>query len=213
MTGKALVLLYHLDPDTEKGQAVRNVLRIMKMPGRTITGEQLNQTVGYCAGIKGFEQQPGIYEGPARAEEMIIMKDLYDEQINQLLDGLRKAGAGRSALKCVVTPSNQGWPLIDLMHELRSEHEIMQAREQLYRQVQQGDTLLQALQAPRPIAGSGQIPAGSIEQDTQELAAALQRGRAILQQRQPPDLPVINAARTGLQEAVANLQAKLQAVD
>lgn len=184
MAASELVLLYQLDPETEKGQKVRNVLRIMKIPVKTITTDQLSQTLGYCANLRGFEPSPETYDGPAIPEEVMIMRDLADQRLNQLLASLRQAAVGKIALKCVVTPHNQGWRLLNLFAELRSENVIMEAFGNLHQTVRLAEAISQK---------TGQQTG---------LSQAIAQGQRLLKSKEPPELQLINTALASLRQAI-----------
>lgn len=136
-----LVLLCQLGPESEKGKRVRTVLTGLGMAVKSIDQDQLLQTLGYCADLPGFEAKPDRYAGPELADEVLIMRDLSDDRLHLLLTALKEAGVGPIALKAVVTEHNQTWTLLDLISELRHEHEIMGAYTALRQVIRYADTL------------------------------------------------------------------------
>ena len=109
-----MVLFY--TPDTTarttrlKGIFVRLGIRI-----RNITAEQMGETIGYLAGMEGFEPAGETGEYPAPEEEILVMKNFTNSEI------ARKAGLPKIELKAVVTPTNAQWPFYKLYEEIREE--------------------------------------------------------------------------------------------
>lgn len=131
-----LVLLYGLGETTEKGQKVLEALGELGAPYRQIPIEHLNQTLGFAAGMAGYEKQEPLYSGPAPEGEAIIMKGFSQERLNALLASLQKRQVGSIARKAVVTEHNRSWKLLDLFSELEREHVLMSAYDVLYKLVQ-----------------------------------------------------------------------------
>ncbi len=123
---KELVLYYtpHPQPHTAK---LKGVLVRMGVRIRNVALEQTGQTVGFLAGVPGFEAQ-NEEEQEMRShipQEMLVMKNFTSGRIDQLLMELRKAGVPRIALKAIVTESNCPWTFYQLYEELCKEHEAM----------------------------------------------------------------------------------------
>lgn len=126
---KELVLYYtpQLQPHTAnlKGVLVRMGVRI-----KNVTTEQTGQTVGFLAGMPGYEEQTA--EGQAALsdipQEMLVMKNFTSDRIDRLLMELRKAGVPRIPLKAIVTESNCPWTFYQLYEELKMEHEAMSGK-------------------------------------------------------------------------------------
>lgn len=129
---KELVLYYTPSPAPHvaklKGVLVRMGVRI-----KNIGPEQVNQTVGYLAGLPGFEEQISLAleaeAVPVIPEEVLVMNNFTSSQIDTLLYGLRKAGVPRIALKAVITEANSKWTFYQLYEELKEEHAAMSAPE------------------------------------------------------------------------------------
>ena len=99
---------------------------------KNIGPEQVNQTVGYLAGLPGFEEQVDSVaeDGTAKVlpvipEEVLVMKNFTSSRIDALLFGLRKAGVPKIALKAIITESNSKWTFYQLYEELKEEHAAM----------------------------------------------------------------------------------------
>lgn len=125
---KETVLYYNPIP-SDKVIRLKGVLVQMGIRIKNITREQSGQTVGYLAGMKGFEETEVLGELPVIEEEILIMKDFSGTRMDQLLLSLRKAGVERIALKAVVTESNSKWTLNQLYREIKEEHEKMSTKQ------------------------------------------------------------------------------------
>ena len=150
---KELVLYYNPSPSPHVAK-LKSVLVRMGVRIKNIGPEQVNQTVGYLAGLPGFEAQAGVVAkvaetevaavGAASAEragvadgtaetlpvipeEVLVMKNFTSSRIDALLYGLRKAGVPKIALKAIITESNSKWTFYQLYEELKEEHAAMSA--------------------------------------------------------------------------------------
>ncbi|MDD2534168.1 MAG: DUF3783 domain-containing protein [Eubacteriales bacterium] len=203
MTKDELVLLYQIDPRSEKGLLVREILSRLNIRVKSIDPSMLHQTIGHLAGLPGHTEIDLIYNGDHIPDEVMLMKDLSDSRIDRILTEFREKGVSRIALKAVVTAHNQKWPLLDLITELRSEHQIMERYSLLNRAVQQSDKLL---------TDGGQQNAMSIALSAtgQALTAAIATARAILKAKEAPEMSIIDAALNQLNQALADFQGESQ---
>lgn len=81
--------------------------------------DDANSPLGYFAGISGYKKS----QKSASAEKgCIILSGFSGKQIDPVLAELRKSGAS-IPLKAVLTPSNQGWSVKELVSELEKERE------------------------------------------------------------------------------------------
>ena len=113
-------------PETMKHVAkMKSVLVRMGVRIRNIRPEQTGQTVGFLAGLEGFEELPRPEDLPVIPEEVLVLKQFSNQRLDELLLNLRKAGVPRIAIKAVLTQKNAAWPFYQLYRELREEHEIM----------------------------------------------------------------------------------------
>lgn len=119
-----MVLLYGLEKDSEKSIKIAALLEEIKVPIVRIEPEQLNQTLGYLCKMRGFEENSLPFAESAPSEECLIMRGFTQRKIEQLLNGL-KLSETPIALKAIVTEYNRSWKLIDLLTELKREHEEM----------------------------------------------------------------------------------------
>ena len=142
---KEMVLYYNPVPAPYvaklKGVLVRMGVRI-----KNISPKQVNQKVGYLAGMPGFtetvkdasqgeEKEKGQQESEKLSEreepallipeEMLVMKNFTNRRLDELLTNFRKAEVPKIALKAVITEQNSQWTFYQLYGELKSEHAAM----------------------------------------------------------------------------------------
>ena len=128
-----LVLYYSTgDPRMKKQEMmVKSVLVRMGVKIRNVAPDQVMESVGYLAGVPGFEkrevlQQPEAEEKiPQITEQMLVMKDFTSRRIDTLLLNLRKAKVPKINLKAIVTEQNAGWSFYHLYEEIGEEHRRM----------------------------------------------------------------------------------------
>ena len=128
-----LVLYYSTgDPRMKKQEMMmKSVLVRMGVKIRNVAPDQVMESVGYLAGVPGFEkrevlQQPEAEEKiPQITEQMLVMKDFTSRRIDTLLLNLRKAKVPKINLKAVVTEQNAGWSFYHLYEEIGEEHRRM----------------------------------------------------------------------------------------
>lgn len=128
-----LVLYYSTgDPRMKKQEMMmKSVLVRMGVKIRNVAPDQVMESVGYLAGVPGFEkrevlQQPEAEEKiPQITEQMLVMKDFTSRRIDTLLLNLRKAKVPKINLKAIVTEHNAGWSFYHLYEEIGEEHRRM----------------------------------------------------------------------------------------
>lgn len=128
-----LVLYYSTgDPRMKKQEMMmKSVLVRMGVKIRNMAPDQVMESVGYLAGVPGFEkrevlQQPEAEEKiPQITEQMLVMKDFTSRRIDTLLLNLRKAKVPKINLKAIVTEQNAGWSFYHLYEEIGEEHRRM----------------------------------------------------------------------------------------
>lgn len=123
-TGETVLLYGFRDP-----QRMREINYVMVQMGirvKVIKDEQLGQTVGYLAGVKGMEENPNpeTYE-PFDKEVLIMYNFTISKRIDLMLSNIKKRGLEGIPLKCVLTSSNKKWTLYELAKELEKEHALL----------------------------------------------------------------------------------------
>lgn len=137
---KEMVLYYSPEPMPYVAK-LKGVLVQMGVRIKNIRPEQVTQTIGYLAGMDGYEKETAIQSHSAEpdesasgqksgqtvlpAEEMLVMKGFTSRRIDELLMNLRKAGVPKIRLKAVVTESNCPWTFCQLYEELLEENKAM----------------------------------------------------------------------------------------
>ncbi len=123
------MVLYYTPADTPNVAKLKGVLVRMGVRIKNISAEQTGQTIGYLAGLPGFEEAKQQEAESAVTEpipcEVLVMHNFTSRRIDELLLNLRKAGAPRIALKAVVTEHNSHWTFYHLYEEIKREHEAM----------------------------------------------------------------------------------------
>ena len=131
---KEMVLYYCPEKDSQKGNDTRiarlkAVLVRMGIRIKNISPDQTDQTIGWLAGLDGFEEQPAE-ECPVVEEEVLIMKNFSSRRIDELLMNLKRSGVSKIALKAVITDTNSKWSFYELYQELKKEYETMSGKEE-----------------------------------------------------------------------------------
>ena len=122
-------VLWGLDPSSEKGAAVRAVLREMGVVARTVARERLGDPAGAFARMPGVRQAPAPYDGPDPAcDEFVLLCGLTNKQVDEFLARSREAGC-TVGTKALLTKVNRAWPLVRLMQAVAVEHAQMGARD------------------------------------------------------------------------------------
>ena len=128
-----LVLYYSTgDPRMKKQEMMmKSVLVRMGVKIRNVAPDQVMESVGYLAGVPGFEKRE-YYSSrkqkkkyPKITEQMLVMKDFTSRRIDTLLLNLRKAKVPKINLKAIVTEQNAGWSFYHLYEEIGEEHRRM----------------------------------------------------------------------------------------
>lgn len=118
----ACAVLWGLDPSSEKGAAVRAVLKEMGVVARTALPEHLGDAAGAFARLSGFRPAPLPYAGPApAAEEFVLLCGLTDAQVDEFLARSREVGCTVGP-KALLTKTNRAWPLVRLIDAVSAEH-------------------------------------------------------------------------------------------
>ena len=117
----ATAVLWGLDPSSERGAAVRAVLREMDVRARTARVEQLGLPAGVVAGGHGHvaPSAPGGIVAPDC--EFALLCGFTNAQVDEFLARSREAGC-TVGTKALLTKVNRTWPLARLMQAVAVEH-------------------------------------------------------------------------------------------
>lgn len=119
------VVLYNLDQDSSRGARLRSILADLNIPVQEMTYAHLNETVGYLAGLDGYEAAEGAYDGKEYTTEFMLLCNLPETLLDRFLDAMQDNGL-RIDHKAVVTAYNQDSRYYELMDEIANEHDVFQ---------------------------------------------------------------------------------------
>ncbi len=131
-----VVLYYNPGNGVAKQTALmKSVFVRMGVRIKNVRPEDVNETVGYLAGLKGFPKKEPAGDAqmqeaeetqlPVIPEQILVLKGFSSARLDLLLAALRRAGVPRIDLKAVLTEQNSGWTFYHLYQELREEHAAM----------------------------------------------------------------------------------------
>ena len=123
-----LVAVYGIDMEGERGQMLRRVVKELGFLLRSVAPEQLNNPVGYVAGLVGYRSALQPFAGEAPTCEFLLMCNLNSKQMDDFLLALKATGANIER-KAVLTKFNKDWTFAQLVGEVSQEHETLAAIE------------------------------------------------------------------------------------
>lgn len=137
------VLYYHTN-EAGSEKRVRQLKSVMVRMGvriKNIDPEQVFESVGYLAGMPGYqsrkeegEARPSQEAGqslesvkfPVIGQDVLVLRNFTSGRMDFLFYNLKKAGVPKIDLKAVITPQNAGWTFYQLYQELEKEHAAVQ---------------------------------------------------------------------------------------
>lgn len=120
------VILYNLGADTDRGSQLHSILNQLNIPAEEITSSDLNQRVGYMAGISGYFKDQLMYMGSAPDCQFMLMCNLEESLLDSFLEAMMAAKL-RINYKAVVTEHNADYTLIQLLEDIIREHDMYQS--------------------------------------------------------------------------------------
>lgn len=123
-TKQELVLLYNLE-NTKKGEQLFTLLSNMGIRMKYVNKSMYEEPIGALCEVSGIRITGRPYQGQGFSEEMLVMKGLNSERLNEFLAVLRVGLSENVALKAVLTEHNQRWSSLMLFQEIKLEHEAM----------------------------------------------------------------------------------------
>ncbi len=105
---------------------LRRVVKELGFGLRSVASEQLNNPVGYVAGLIGYRPALQPFAGEAPACEFLLMCNLSSKQADDLLLALKATGP-QIDRKAVLTKFNRDWSFAQLIGEVNREHETLAA--------------------------------------------------------------------------------------
>jgi len=137
------VALYNLGEDTSRGVRLRSILSGLGIEVLDVSDTELNQTVGYLAGLDGYEPAEKPYSGSGADTEFMLICNLSDALLDRFLAGMQADGL-RIDHKAVVTEYNRDTQYHELIDDIAEEHEVFQALLALDAMVAQAQALREA---------------------------------------------------------------------
>lgn len=119
-------VLYYTPENTKKTAKLKAVLIQMGVRIKNIGACQVGESVGYLAGMDGYEKNEIGEALPVISQEVLVMKDFSSRRMDELFLRIRKAGIPKIDLKAVITATNAGWTFYQLYEEILAEHKQMQ---------------------------------------------------------------------------------------
>lgn len=176
------VVLLNLGDDTPKGHQVREILAKLGIRAVTVEQKDLDETVGYLAGMPGYAPTEGNFEGKPYTAEFMLLCNLPEPRLDQFLLAMKEQNVFVGH-KAMVIPGNKDLQLYELVDMIVDEHaEVMRAL--LERLVQDAEALKESEYGQRPSWNALQqkiAQAKSLLQDPQAPIEALERTRDELQ--------------------------------
>lgn len=122
------VLLYNLGEDTTRGAHIRSILSALGVAVESISAADLDQTIGYLAGLSGFEagEGSGGESAEAPSTEFMLMCGFSESLLDRFLDTMQAENI-RIDHKAIVTEYNRYYTLSQLIGDIQEEHEVFQA--------------------------------------------------------------------------------------
>lgn len=148
MTPSYKVALYNLNDDTELGHKLHEVLLKEGIPKVIIDTCDLNQKVGYIAGLDGYIREDNDYTGESIDSPFMIMCNLPEAVLDSFLDAMMAAKV-RINYKAVVTSNNKDYTVKRLIGDISKEHELMQSWMRLDKLVKKANSLPLAMYSKR----------------------------------------------------------------
>jgi hypothetical protein len=138
------VALYNLGADTSRGARLRSILSTLGIAVQDISDAELNQTVGYLAGLDGYEAADTPYSGHGVDTEFMLICNLSDALLDRFLAAMQADGL-RIDYKAVVTEYNRDAQYHEMIDDIAEEHAIFQALLALDAMIGQAETLTEAV--------------------------------------------------------------------
>ena len=131
------ILLYNIT-DEDRKKKIKALLLRLRIRACIVEKNRYHEPIGCLAGMDISETAQAVQSESERNEagntqdfsdEMLIFCFLPDAVLNQMLQGLRKAGV-IIPLKAVLTPSNCTWNSYMIHREIAAEHEMMHRKQE-----------------------------------------------------------------------------------
>lgn len=121
-----LVISYGIAWESERGGLLNRIIRELGFSLRKVNPSQLNDPVGYLAGVVAYRPAVHPFEGEAPEGEFLLLCNLGKRQLDDFLLALKAVGV-TIPHKAVLTKENRDWPFSLLMSQVSQEHEQLAA--------------------------------------------------------------------------------------
>lgn len=125
---KSKILVYGLEDESKERQRLDELAANLGIETVTIQKGNENQTLGYLAGLGGFDKNDDENTMEAFAHSIIWFVSVKKEDLSSILqDYSTTEGIKPIDLKAVLTEHNINWKISDHYEELKREHKMMNA--------------------------------------------------------------------------------------
>lgn len=122
-----MILLYHIDSESDTGQKLNTLCQEMNIPVKYLTEKDLESGVGQLAEMS-ILQEPQTTENPETPSlPTMILRGFASKRIDELFSKMREKGVGYIPLKAVITEVNRYWSLKLLLQNLAQERAQMES--------------------------------------------------------------------------------------
>ena len=172
------VVLYNLGDDSSSGDRVRKILDKIGVPTETMEYAHLNETVGYLAGLDGYEAAKSEWTGATFDTEFMLLCNLPESLLDRFLDEMQANGL-RIDHKAIVTEYNREYEFHELIEDIKEEHNTFQVKIALNSLVKDAEKLDEKVygtskdwQALQQAIADANAVIGSYEPSEEELTTA-----------------------------------------
>ena len=125
MANEPKILLFHMNNDRQR--SIEKLCRSLTVPIKVINirPAMYSQTIGYLAGITGFDRCNTLYSGNDLDSEMLVFSGVDSDLMDEFINRMKQTGIPKIALKAVITPTNIFWTPHKLYDHLCQEHRTM----------------------------------------------------------------------------------------
>lgn len=120
MVDGAKILLFEVAAD--KCRQIEAVCRNLRIQAIRVKPASYHQTLGYLAGIKGFNRTQTADTDEKISMEMLVFSGMDSQFLDTFLAAYKTASIPPIGLKAVLTPYNINWTATTLYTELCKEH-------------------------------------------------------------------------------------------
>lgn len=139
------LILYYDGHDEKKRRVLQHYCEAASLPFRVVDPIDQNQTIGEL--LKGLPSSEPV-QNDLPDKDLLICNQINDKEISKLLGHMRKEGM-KMERTCVVTQYNITWKLVDLLHEIIEEHEMMDLRSACQKEIKEISVLQEERYTPQ----------------------------------------------------------------